>query len=233
MGGIKSKCMAKTPAIASYLDFILYLHGQVEDFEHFLPSSTVQMYRRDMVKIMSKYGKVSFQYEDLYLVAKQPNITPLSTLILIQLHNKGACVPFTCDYRGITISRTFPTVKERQEKRYNYLVACSREMWAEINTCKKATDLAINYHPNGNNLHGLEGSEVKNLYQPLPPPQNMNDDPQAIEIAMALSLSEQENNLPPIYKPLPPKNSPPQILNAVSLAYQQLPVPSVEGDRKS
>lgn len=234
MGGIKSKCMAKTPQLASYLDFILYLHGQVENFEQYLSNPAIQMFRRDMVKMMSKYGKVSFKYENLYLVGQQQHIAPLSTIILMQLQNKGACVPFTCDYRGIIISRTFPTVQERQAKKYNYLVACNRMVWNEIDTCKNADGLVINY----NNINVGQPYEGK-----APPIQNMEDQ---LEIAMALSLSEQEaKNKKSMKPPPPPEGLPPYILNkseappnkyqpvelaSVSLAYQHLPVPSIEGD---
>lgn len=138
---------------------LLNLHGPAKQYDELFNQVTLKIYKRHLIEMMLKYGKVSFTYDNLYLVSKYRYITPISILLLMNLHQKGACIPFYEDNGHLYVYHGFPTGEERKKIKFNFLIAANEEMWKQINTCIKASDIRYDL-------------EIPKL---IPPPQDHED----------------------------------------------------------
>lgn len=116
-----------------------FLHGQVISFDEIFPALYKKAFWRDMVEIMS-HGRVQYTLADLYLVGQYKNINQFSMALLFKLFGLGACVPFRIHNNQLVIEKEFPSVEKRNKQKYNFIVACSSDVWDRINTCRKARD---------------------------------------------------------------------------------------------
>lgn len=180
-----------------YLQLLVTLHGQAQELEELFPVEYKKPFRRDLYKLIFNYGKVDFRYEELYLVGLYRYITPLSILLLMELHRIGACIPFYTDKRGIVICNYFPSSQKRSIKRINFLLACNKEVWQQINTCRHADKINFKFDFNNDSSIAVVpekydvSQEVKPIGQPKP-----IEEVKPIEETKSIEQTNQENSRP-------------------------------------
>lgn len=208
-------CGSKKQAVPdSYFNFLTYLHGHADTFGELFPPVYHRSFIRDLVKVMSKHGRVQFVVDDLYLVGRHKNITLESLKILEALFKVGACVPFHIHKQKIVVPGFFPNEREMNMVIFNFLVACNERMWRSIDTCIHANQITLQPGP----VPALPWAANRPPPPSIPPPlQSLEQKYRAlsepgasdVELAMAISLSEIEGRQnPPANVNIPQPSAP-------------------------
>ncbi len=212
-------CAKKSNTPDSYFIFLSYSHGPVESFAELFSPAFEKCFIRDLIKVMSKHGRVQFDAKNLYLVGRHQDITLESLKILEALFKVGACVPFFVRKNRIVAVNIFPNEHQRGSFNLNFLVACNVELWQSIDTCLHADQITLrpgpipalpwgaNRPPPPSIPRALSSPPLQSLeqkYRALPEP-GASD----VELAMALSLSEVEGRQnPPANVNIPQPSAP-------------------------